>query len=977
MIATEIIKTKIASVLGIKEPKDSDCLLLWADVKDIEEQVRRTGKNAQQIWIDEFTKTKYPNLNEIIDLHKILCKISLTDFLRFVTPDMVREVEKSVSLIERIEGNYNRKIEQLFKVKLAIYRVQKRNIPLKQIATRRNEIYQDDYCKRLPDDFEPLDKETFWELYKAIGGYTLSEESRNLGFSAKETKEIYAPVKSWIRSGESAESMVSAMAAYYGKGTGKKGFLAKNEAQRKALTQMAKVSLIDFLCAVDYSEEDNLPLELSYVFEENLRKLSFDTQLLLVMPSMAFLRKWLEQEMLSVIPVTVVVADEDRQYLLQLQCGDARYSGYKRPYIEFVPFQKWLDEKSRGKEYTNALLFTENLDGNIKETLACVTACCEKTLIWTTETEFRGNPLYRDVASGGSGCYSRVETLPIGVRHSKNGKKVLATYQRTGGIGCIEIIQYGLNKNAWKEPVLFRYFDTTPVLITQEDFWTETGTVRQIRRKLLKQAGPEKEKRKGPSAYPFLPEIPVWYTVAEVGMNKVDVKAYIASRNKRTERALKGTLYENSVRYKRNLDASRVEDWLQNEYPFLPGRRGHADELGVRETIGQYVRDAYAGKPVSLRTLWYAYPEDETEFSKRRYIDLTNLVWEPVGEVEVTKDIATTLWEGLGNFSEEERAEMWELLVDFLIFGATKTDHYPMLDATALRKDLQRGKSVVADIRAGLVKKTFTDKQNRVLEELINEEMKKDDTGRALGAKIRMRTGLESKIICALQRQDLFETESGIWCLEIRRQIRNGEAVPLDSETAYRDIPCTDELTALLCKEQPEKGERFLVGEISPSALDAYCKGLLSKLGIGDDKISVPDARRGSVKTNLAIYRGDLFRENFRYLAAEKMGMTTGEIAYLLGVQASVTHERHYCDYSNEFVLLQMQRKLQRWENQLYSSTTGMAKFTNNGMTIFNKDSSVPEAIELEFSVGEEPIEIQFKSGHGVNVEVMYYGEEV
>lgn len=77
--------------------------------------------------------------------------------------------------------------------------------------------------------------------------------------------------------------------------------------------------------------------------------------------------------------------------------------------------------------------------------------------------------------------------------------------------------------------------------------------------------------------------------------------------------------------------------------------------------------------------------------------------------------------------------------------------------------------------------------------------------------------------------------------------------------------------------------------------------------------------KRNNSRTDLLNKRNRLIESNWKYRVKE-VGITDGESSYLRGVQASTTYDIHYCDYSNQFVLLIMALKLNRWVNQILLS---------------------------------------------------------
>ena len=367
---------------------------------------------------------------------------------------------------------------------------------------------------------------------------------------------------------------------------------------------------------------------------------------------------------------------------------------------------------------------------------------------------------------------------------------------------------------------------------------------------------------------------------------------------------------------------------------------------------------------------------------------LRSVVSGPIGGIVLCENIAEIIWNELEKTSDDDdtRVRKCNLLLRLISYGMRKTTHCGVVDKKKLNKFQKAQNQVMQEIRNGIISKNLTDEQNRKLEKLVEEGIKTDKKDYFLGAKIRLRTGLESNVLCALKTSDFRKSEVGVWHLCIRRQVTNDgtEIRPLTRREEYRDVPCTDELELLLLEKNRTMSEdgwllnggetAELVCGMSPSELNRFCRELIKQVGIDGDALVVPDDKKGTVETNL-IYYGDYYRETFRRCAAEKMGMTTGEIAYLLGVQATVTHERFYCDYSNSYKQLQMRQKLQRWEDELKKETKQRLWCSIPGKMSFNENTAVPETMELEFIAGGTPVSVGFDSKYGVNINLNYYEE--
>lgn len=97
---------------------------------------------------------------------------------------------------------------------------------------------------------------------------------------------------------------------------------------------------------------------------------------------------------------------------------------------------------------------------------------------------------------------------------------------------------------------------------------------------------------------------------------------------------------------------------------------------------------------------------------------------------------------------------------------------------------------------------------------------------------------------------------------------------------------------------------------------------LLEEAKIPQEIISLLDGE-ARFDVDLNSYRTDLFAANYRYKVYHNCGFTVGELCHSVGNKSVDTFDRHYCDYSNDFLLYDMIHKMYRWtyvydeENQI------------------------------------------------------------
>ncbi|MBQ1323503.1 MAG: hypothetical protein IIY30_06905, partial [Erysipelotrichaceae bacterium] len=100
---------------------------------------------------------------------------------------------------------------------------------------------------------------------------------------------------------------------------------------------------------------------------------------------------------------------------------------------------------------------------------------------------------------------------------------------------------------------------------------------------------------------------------------------------------------------------------------------------------------------------------------------------------------------------------------------------------------------------------------------------------------------------------------------------------------------------------------------LAPASLYKANRKAIKKMRIDEDLVSVPDDSGGSIETNLAYYKGNIFRSNFRHWALGRTGiLTKEEYAYLSGNKGPNTFSSNYCDYGNLISLTKLYLKIER-----------------------------------------------------------------
>lgn len=308
--------------------------------------------------------------------------------------------------------------------------------------------------------------------------------------------------------------------------------------------------------------------------------------------------------------------------------------------------------------------------------------------------------------------------------------------------------------------------------------------------------------------------------------------------------------------------------------------------------------------------------------------------------------------------------------------------------------------------RKHLTIKYFSQTENIKLYKHIKKNLEKDS--RYLGAYIKLVTGLESNIVCALQWKDFvplhdYNEDHDKYQLIIRKQLYNDGSgfAEFSRKELYRKVPCSEVLTEVLliqrqevmnkCERQNEKdiGEfsivegNLLVGEntkvISPTSLSAFCGKLVKKLRKGYSLISeIPDSKKGTIETDFLSYGGDIFKSNFQHYGLYKANFNQGELDYLLGRKTDTPFARNYCDFGNDAAQLVLGVKQNRFMTIFMKDEKLRTKMTrlvpdSKGAIRYESEKPRTSAVSIVATLSlseQDEVEISIENKYGFDLSI-------
>ena len=295
-----------------------------------------------------------------------------------------------------------------------------------------------------------------------------------------------------------------------------------------------------------------------------------------------------------------------------------------------------------------------------------------------------------------------------------------------------------------------------------------------------------------------------------------------------------------------------------------------------------------------------------------------------------------------------------------------------------------------AQVRHSLAKKHFTADELRKAYCYLRTKLEQGHH-QYLGVLIRLLTGLESSIICALRWEDFhYSPEYHLHYFIITRQIDSNNMVKgFRNVEDYICFPLASQLSSTLTKyispATISQRSSCIVNDvlpnncinkaITPKVLNTLVKEMISAVGIDPRIVTLPDQDGNFRETDLNKYHGDFLRENFRHWAGQFCNLNADEMDYLLRRKATTTLGHYYCDFLNEASQLIIQVKLNRLESITNPKTTAFKKHylvldaTHICNIAANPSARTSASIELTTS-GNSNIALHFESPYGYSYEV-------
>lgn len=722
-----------------------------------------------------------------------------------------------------------------------------------------------------------------------------------------------------------------------------------------------------------------------------------------------FIRKWLRDPKLKNVHTLFVFSDENLSMFWQKNFES-------RPNLESVYYSDLEQYVSQFSDFNNQVLVFGNhiVDNGMK--LYLINYLMRKIQFdafyfydydqnilndLETQTIFKGNNL------------SEVHLFPSGINDVKRRQKSSLLKFQSGNLHIkFNVTHYTLNKDGEYQALSPRLYSQN---LSQEKFFDERESIRKIFNDGFKESTRKtNQQRKTAELFHFTEEIIFYFTSSFDSINNsYRVGAYAVE-----PRFLKDGSRDFSSKVKlpltlkncRQSSKEETENWLNFEYPYSV-RKGK-NPIDIRKEICSVYKQAYKNKPITLKTFVYFYMES----IKNRYgnkqmeivLDLCEIV---LGRTLIddfssffVNEVLDNIYESVDDESKKYQAKA---LLSDLIDQAIKMKHASinLIKNEVIEESNLKDKAYYQS-RKHLTIKYFSQTENIKLYKHIKKNLEKDS--RYLGAYIKLVTGLESNIVCALQWKDFvllhdYNEDHDKYQLIIRKQLYNDGSgfAEFSRKELYRKIPCSEELTEVLLAQRERvmnnqnisnvkdiddfpiiEGDHLIdqsTSVISPTNLSAFCGKLVKKLRKGYSLISeIPDSKKGTIETDFLSYGGDIFKSNFQHYGLYKANFNQGELDYLLGRKTDTPFARNYCDFGNDAAQLVLGVKQNRFMTIFMKDEKPRTKMTrlvpdSKGVIQYESEKPRTSAVSIVATLSlseQDEVEISIENKYGFDLSI-------
>ena len=678
----------------------------------------------------------------------------------------------------------------------------------------------------------------------------------------------------------------------------------------------------DALCLLSIDKDSNdVEVENSIVYYTYTSKLVSPSDktrtACIIEPSLFFVRKWLSDECVHDVSAVFVFRDPLIQQMLD-------YLLPKREMIHIVSLDEYRNMLLTGSASSTLFFSSHFSDTAVKSDIiqALIGQARSVHDLFLLDTDHfvssPSSPIFTDLLSTD---IKRIDLLPSGIIGSTRPmRKMLVTssygYSDNTGSSTIQIANHVLDTGGAYQIISTK---ALRISITREEF-AQAKSIRQLfREQAFADLRKSDRTRRQPSDYYFSEEILFRYNLYQGKDNAsvvVSARSYIIDGQRRLP-------LPETASYASLKNTVDIVGYLDREYAYKIKKRTQP-KISIRTTIADKGRDIFAGKAITLKTYIYINPSIEDCMSEAEVHYVRNLMGSYLGEMHLSElkpdHLSSYIYDTYNTDSISAKAKagvFMRIFAHAVASGQVKTN--PAID---LLTDHRKRFEALDEIRTALSKQFLSvTEANRIFSVCYK---KSSDDPAYLAVLIRLLTGLESNIICALRYGDFWISSDGRVCsVRIERQVSSdGKSfVPFKTVEKVRDIPVpgiiADMISAkrrsirsqhpdisaeqLLCRPIIPGNDHVIdltTSILSPAKINKLSRSLIKDLDIPSYMLPIPTNQYGVTDTDLSDYRNDIYKRTYRHYLVRATDLNLAEINYLLGLKAPDVDYRNYVDCS-------------------------------------------------------------------------------
>jgi hypothetical protein len=735
----------------------------------------------------------------------------------------------------------------------------------------------------------------------------------------------------------------------------KKGAEEKEEAEQ---TKVKKQKFRSVLVSNDVTLENGL---IYHTFFTNIEPQN-SHEILIVFPSVHFTRKVLMDQRLKNLNITFLFADKNIVDAINFQVMDVRFMPRVGSNMQFLEYSEWINQGNQSnKRYTYQMVFGTRISLLDQQRMysEILSRTSDKALFYAVESSsllegrrdiFLENPAISNL---------KVALIPQGINNSTYPRRkillrcVVSNYHpNMSGRKAFEfrIMRYTLD-TALKTQALSKIREKVIAVVKSPEEEIDVTLRKLYGQELLERRAPART-RNASFFHEITPDILVWCSKSypQNNYDRPRLEAYVCEPVEEGEAnngfRKRGKAIDATKKHTTKIVDDDVLEWLEKEYPysFVKGRQSKKDKdtaggslTSIQEAIIAQYTEYLKDKNIALKTFWYLYPNLSDMYSESAYTMLSEMMDTMIGQERLGNLTAETCeYMLVSQYPEESHNSIWKRfeILATLVDRAVSDGYCEDNDLRNALRQSRRVDKMFAQVRRALTKKHFTKAEMQQAYQYCVNKLAAGEH-EYLGVLIRLMTGLENSVVCALRWCDLlYQEEYDVCSFVITRQIASdGSITGFHASEDYICFPIPKQLKEIIMQYKSSRRRVASQATILDSALKPDCKykaitptvlkklsrDMITGIGINERKVILPDADVGYRETDLNKYQGDIIRENFRYWAVQSGRLNADELSYLLRTKANTTLGCFYCDFLNEASQLIMHMKLSRWESSVRS----------------------------------------------------------